>query len=375
MTSTRRPQDFGFGLLCAMSVLLSATAGYAQSRGRFEVGICRSNTVWEPKAKQAEIIAGIRATGLHWFRDAFAEGPERTQDFVDVVRMAKQAGLKVLVVVTQDASDYDGAAAKAENAGWAFKRRCGWDSGSLELSQINTTKFKARLRGLLSSLKAANLTVDAFEIGNEVDWVCFNGDVPFGRWATARDVDVAARGYARFLEAAAEVIREPGFSPDTKIITFGIAHADMGWDLPPHHLPNPAAFVASLRDLDGVNYLSNARYHVDGYGLHIYPKPGDIKGSVDATLKRDVAALGTDLPFWITEFGWRKGQFPTRSGETRPQAIRDFFAALAEHPQDKFGPAFYYNYDDPEWGVLDDHGKLLPEAQALARAAGVRPSE
>lgn len=366
MAPTRR--RLGFGFLCAVAgVLLSAAAGYAQSR--FEVGLCRSNTIWEPKPKQAEIIAGIAASGLHWFRDAFAYAPDRTQDFVDVVRMAKHAGLKMLIVVIQDASDYDGEAAKADNAGWLFKRRCGWDSGSLKLSKINTAKFQSRLRGLLSALKAANLTVDAFEIGNEVDWVCFNGDVPFGRPATANDVRVAARGYARFLQAAAEVIRDPRFFPEAKIITFGMAHADEGWDLPlPHHLPNPAAFVASLRNLDGVNYLSNTRYHVDGYGLHIYPKPDDVEASTAATLKRDSAALGSDLPFWITEFGWRKGQFPNGNGENRTQAVAHFFAALAADGRDKFGPAFYYDYDAPDWGLLDEHGKLLPEASALVHA-------
>jgi len=367
--------QLGFGLLCAASaVLLSAAASYAQSRG-FEVGLCRSNTIWEPKAKQAEIIAGIGATGLHWFRDAFAYAPNRTQDFVEIVRMAKQANLKMLVVVIQDASDYDGEAAKADNGGWLFKRRCGWDGGSLKLSKINTAKFQARLRGLLSALKAANLTVDAFEIGNEVDWVCFNGDVPFGRPATQRDVQVAARGYARFLQAAAEVIRDPRFFPEAKIITFGMAHADEGWDIPPHHLPNPAAFVASLRNLDGFNYLNNARYRVDGYGLHIYPKPNDVEASTAATLKRDGAALGSDLPFWITEFGWRKGQFPTSNGEGRAQAVEHFFAALAKDRRDKFGPAFYYDYDSPDWGLLDEHGELLPEAAALAGAAKARSGE
>lgn len=376
MASTGRRLCFCLGLLCAVSAAaLSAVAGYAQSHEGFEIGLCRSNTIWEPKAKQAAIIAGIGATGLHWFRDAFAYAPDRTQDFVDVVRLAKQANLKMLVVIIQDASDYDGEAAKADNAGWLFKRRCGWDSGSLKLSKINTAKFQARLRGLLSSLKAANLTVDAFEIGNEVDWVCFNGDVPFGRSATATDISIAARGYARFLQAAAEVIRDPRFFPEAKIITFGMAHADEGWDFPPHHLPNPATFVASLRNLDGVNYLSNARYHVDGYGLHIYPNPNDVKASVAATLKRDSAALGSDLPFWITEFGWRKGQFPNRSGENRAQAVEHFFAALAEDHQDKFGPAFYYDYDGPEWGLLDAQGKLLPAAAALARATGARPAE
>jgi hypothetical protein len=94
---------------------------------------------------------------------------------------------------------------------------------------------------------------------------------------------------------------------------------------------------------------------------------------VAATLKRDSATLGSDLPFWITEFGWRKGQFRTSSGESRTQAVKHFFEALAEDRRDKFGPAFYYDYDGPEWGLLDAQGKLLPEAGALARAANGRP--
>ncbi len=332
----------------------------------FEVGICRSNTIWQPKPKQATIVAGIAESGVGWFRDAFAYPPERTRDFVEVVRMAKLSGLKVLVVVMQNETDYDDTAAKAENAGPAFKKLCGWDSGSLKLSRINLAKFRGRLRGLLVALKAANLSVDAFEIGNEDDWVCFNGDVPFGRKATARDVKIAARGYAGFLQAAAETIRDPRFFPAAKIVTFGIAHADAGWDQnPPHHLPNPAAFVASLKDLDGVNYLSNARYHVDGYGTHIYPGPDDIEAKVRATLQRDRAALGSDLPIWITEFGFRKGRFPNRKGETRAQAIAQFFAALtASHLS--FGPAFYYDYDGASWGLVDKRGGLMPAARALA---------
>jgi hypothetical protein len=360
----RRRFGFCFGLLCASAaIVMPAAASMA-----FEVGICRSNTIWQPKPKQAALIAGIAQSGVGWFRDAFAYPPARTQDFVEVVRMAKLSGLKVLVVVMQNETDYDGAAAKAENAGPAFKKLCGWDSGSLKLSRIDLAKFKTRLRGLLAALKAAKLSVDAFEIGNEDDWVCFNGDVPFGRAATARDVKIAARGYARFLQAAAETIRDPRFFPDAKIVTFGIAHADAGWDEhPPHHLPHPAAFVASLKHLDGVNYLSNARYHVDGYGTHIYPGPDDVTAKARAMLKRDSAALGSDLPIWITEFGFRKERFPNRKGETRAQGIAQFFAALTASRL-SFGPAFYYDYDGPSWGLVDKRGALMPAARALANA-------
>ncbi len=358
---------------CALAaVLLTAAPMQAQPRAQFDVGIDRSNMIWETKQKQAAIFAGIRATHVRWFRDSFAYPPDRTADFIDVVRQAKQANLQMLVVLTPNETDYDGAAPVADTAGPAFQKLCGWPQGSLKLSQLDPAKFQDRLRGLLAGLKAAKLAVDAFEIGNEVDWVCFNGDVPFGRDAGADDILIAARGYARFLQAAAEVIRDPRYFPAAKIITFGMAHIDDAWDKPPrHHLPNPAAFVASLRNLDGVNYLSNARYRVDGYGSHIYTGPDDIKQSVAAALARDADALGTELPVWITEFGWRTDQFPNRAGESRSQAIAHFFDALSDDRRNSFGPVFYYAYDDSSWSLLDARGALLPEAHVLARHCGL----
>jgi len=352
-------------MLNCVCVLLAAqgplTRAVRAQSGAFEVGIARSNMIWESGQKQATIIARIRSTGVRWFRDAFAYPPDRTADFVGVVRQAKQAGLKILVVVTQSAEDYDNGA--ADNAGPDFQKLCGWPDGSLGLSQINVGKFKSRLRGLLSALKAARLDVDAFEIGNEVDWVCFNGDVPFGRDARPDDIETAARGYARFLQAAAEVIHKA--APRAEIVTAGLAHIDDDWDRPlRHHLPNPAAFVASLRNLDGKDYLSNAR--VDGIGSHIYPDANDVVGSVAGVLAADKAVLGTDLPIWITEFGFHVDQFPNRAGDNRSRAIADFFAALSR-ARARFGPVFYYSYDDREFSLLDSRGNLLPEAFVLGR--------
>lgn len=354
-------------LVCAVAVLQLPLAS-AQT-GLFDVGIARSNLIWETRQKQASVFAGIRATRVGWFRDAFAYPVNRTADFVEVVRQARQAGLKILVAVTQSPDDYDSA--MADNAGPAFQKLCGWPGGSLKLSQIDLNKFRNRLRGLLTALKAARLAVDAFEIGNEVDWVCFNGDVPFGRDAGPDDVALAARGYALFLEAAAEVIRDRRYFPDAKIITFGMAHVDDAWDRPPRsHLRKPAAFVASLRNLDGKNYLRNARYRVDGVGSHIYPDANDIQGSVAAVLAADRDALGTELPIWITEFGFRTGQFPNRAGDNRGQAIEKFFKALAGDVRAAFGPVFYYAYDDLDFSLVDAHGRLLPEAFVLGRQCG-----
>jgi hypothetical protein len=356
------------GCACAiMAMQMSRDSLHSEPGAPFDVGIDRSNMIWISKQQQAAVIAGIAKTGVRWFRDAFAYPVDRTAEFVDVVQQAKQAGLKMLVVVTQSPDDYDTPA--IDNAGPAFEKLCGWSAGSPKFSQMNLNKFKDRLRGLLEALRARGLSVDAFEIGNEVDWVCFNGDIPFGRDAGPDEILIAARGYARFLQVAAEVIRDKRYPP-AKLITFGMAHGDPAWDKPPHHLSNPAAFVASLRNLDGRNFLSNDRYRVDGIGSHIYPNPDDVPGSTAALMAADTQVLGTQLPIWITEAGFRTNEFPNRAGQSRVDAIAEFFKALAGDKRASFGPVFYYSYDDGPYSLVDTHGKLLPEAAMLVRQCG-----
>jgi hypothetical protein len=58
------------------------------------------------------------------------------------------------------------------NAGDAFRKICGWSGGDGKISQINLTKFTQHLRAVLDGVKAANLSIDAFEIGNEFDTTC-----------------------------------------------------------------------------------------------------------------------------------------------------------------------------------------------------------
>jgi hypothetical protein len=130
------------------------------------------------------------------------------------------------------------------------------------------------------------LTIDAAEFGTEYDAHAYDADVPGDREVTPQDVQVWLRGYARFLKTGAEVLHDPRYFPQAKIITFGIAH---GWTPPykaPRHIDMPARAVAMLRNVDGFNYLDNASYHVYGYGTHLYPSPNDIDGGGDPYVER-----------------------------------------------------------------------------------------
>jgi hypothetical protein len=353
-------------VFAVLLVMVSALAG-AQ-----EIGIDRSNLSTKSEQDRVRIVTGIRALGAQWFRDGYSnKAPKGVADLVDVVRIAKEQNLKVLINVLPVGEDYD-PGTEPTNGGPEFAKRCGWSAGSRKLSLVNMDKFSARFRAQLDAFKAAKLAPDAFEIGNEFDWICFNGDVPDGHEASSAELMTAVRAYAHFLRTAATLIHSPDYFPNAKIITFGLAHGSDKWDKPMHHIANPGRMVAQLQNLDNFNYLNNASYHVDGYGSHIYPSGDSVGQSTSDILHADVAALGTSRPFWITEWGLDSKRFPNKAGETRAQAMADFYSAVEGFHGTTFGPIFYYAYDTQPGGsgLTDPDGALLPDAKAVMNNRG-----
>ncbi|HEY6371449.1 MAG TPA: glycoside hydrolase [Candidatus Sulfotelmatobacter sp.] len=338
-----------------------------------EFGVDRSNLTRENEAVQEKALQDIHTLHAAWFRDVLSgTTPQTVAKFVNEVKLAKQNNLQVLANVLAAQADYD-EGYQNPNPGEDFRKRCGWPQGSSELSKINLAQLAQRLRFQFDAVKAAHLTIDAFEIGNEVDWICFNGDVSNGHSPTESELMTTVRGYAHFLRTAAEVIRDPRYFPNAKIITFGIAHGSDRWDHPPHHFSNPARMVALLRNLEGFNYLDNAIYHINGYGTHIYPDPDNLEQSVTDLVHQDAAILGPDKPFWITEWGLPSARYPNKQGQTRSDGIRNFYAVL-DKLHIRFGPPFYYAYSPGGSQLIDGNGALLPEASALALRQSSTPS-
>jgi hypothetical protein len=354
-------------VLLGWLLVASLVSGRAQAGA--EIGIDRSNLTRENEAVQQKTLQDIHALHATWFRDVLSgTTPQTVAKFVNELKLAKQNNLKFLANVLPAQADYDDGYV-TPNAGEDFRKRCGWPQGSSQLSKINLAKLSYRLRFQFDAVKAANLAIDAFEIGNEVDWICFNGDVPDGHTPAETEWMTAVRGYAHFLKTAAEVIHDPHYFPNAKIITFGIAHSSERWDQPPHHFSNPARMVAMLRNLDGFNYLDNATYHVDGYGTHRYPNPDNLEQSVTDLIHQDAAILGPDKPFWITEWGLPSNKYPNQQGQTRSEGIQTFYGVL-DKLHIPLGPRFYYAYSPGGSQLLDAKGALLPEASAVtARTA------
>lgn len=341
-------------------VALAATCADA---GQLEIGIDRSNLINEDEGVRQSTLEGIQGLHATWFRDAAnasTANPKGRANLVDTIQRAKALHLKVLLNIIQLDADYD------DNNAGAPRTRCGWSER--KLSTISQPKLSARLETLLGALKSARLEIDAFEIGNEDDTSCYNGDIPDGRYASEQELRIAVLGYAHFLQTVAETVKRPEFYPQAKLITFGIAHGDDRYDNPPHHVPHPARMIQMLRDLDGVDYLDNPRYRIDGIGTHIYAAPNDIAQSIEEKLQQDAAILGRGKPFWITEWGFlNKKAFPNRKGQSLGVAVRECLATF-ERLQDtlQLGPVMFYSYNN--WVVED--GRPTQAAEAFRGYAG-----
>lgn len=313
--------------LCALAVL--ATGGGAATAAPLAFGVDRSNmgTQWtlswpqEPKvspflaadynkpgdfeARRVAVMDGIARVHAGWFRDGFGKGSPDL--FVDLVKLAHARGLKMLAVFGAAASDYPPGA-------YLDKAQSGCPWGTYPLSKINLVAYQKRIEAQFAAVRAAGETVDAFEIGNELDLYCNDADSPTGAdWAKHQwkwflsdaQVQTFVRGYAPFLAASVTSIRK--YFPQAQIITYG------------NSMPASAPLMealASVRGADG----KTADYTrlVDGYGSHLYPTSTTTLNMVqDATnsLRYEAAHYphASQKPIWITEWNpagssWWNGQ-------------------------------------------------------------------
>jgi hypothetical protein len=246
------------------------------------------------EARRVAVLDGIARLHVQWFRDGFGKGSPDL--FVDLVKLVHARGMKLLAVFGPAASDYPaGAYLSKEQSG------CQW--GTYPLSKINLDAYQKRIEAQFAAVRAANETVEAFEIGNEFDLYCNDADSPTGaEWARhqwkwflrAAQVQTFVRGYAPYLAASAASIRK--YFPQARIITYG------------NSMPASAPLIealATVREADGK--ITDYTRLVDGYGSHLYPVSDTTQTMVeDATgaLRYGAAHyphLG-DKPIWITEW-------------------------------------------------------------------------
>ena len=327
------------------------------------------------------MLDGITRVHAQWFRDGFGKGSPDL--FVDLVKLVHARGMKMLGVFGAAASDFPPGA-------YLSKERSGCQWGTYPLSKINLAAYQKRIEAQFEAVRTAGETVEAFEIGNELDLYCNDADSPTGTdWAkhqwkwflSPAQVQTFVRGYGPYLAASVASIRK--YFPQAKIITYG------------NSMPASAPLIEALAHMQGANgKITDYTKLVDGYGSHLYPVSDTTLNMVaEATnaLRYEAAHYPhvNEKPIWITEWNpsassWWNGrpwyfQYDAQGrigGELnkadasgvykamdRTGAIRTFNHDVVEKLRTSttapvnISHVFYYDYDSGEKSPKCDHVK------------------
>jgi hypothetical protein len=246
------------------------------------------------EARRVAVLDGIARLRTEWFRDGFGKGSPDL--FVDLVKLVHARHMKILAVFGAQGSDYPPGA-------YLTKAQTGCQWGTYPLSKINLDAYQKRIEAQFAAVRAAGETVDAFEVGNELDLYCNDADNPTAAdWAkhqwkwflTPAQVQTFVLGYAPYLAASVASIRE--YFPKATIITFG------------NSMPPSAPLIEALAHVkDASGKVTDYTQLVDGYGVHIYPTSTTTQNMVtEATnsLTYEVSHLPhlSQKSIWITEW-------------------------------------------------------------------------
>jgi hypothetical protein len=316
---------------------------------RPKLGIVQSNLVWDDKP--TALINNVAKLGSSWLRTDI-RGTSSTVKFADIVQQANNKGMQVLAVIQAEAEDYDDPKAALAYAGKDFNALCGYPNGSYRISMTNIIKYKNRLEAYLQALQTYHVRVNAFEIGNEYDWVCFNGDVPFNKPVSSSDMRDFIKKYALILEESSHLIKT--YFPESTVLSFSPANCNT-W-IQTSCVKDPIYLLQKLAMVGGKNYLS----YVDGYAIHLYPNIS-APWMARTTLLSYANILGFSKAFWITEWG-----FARVNTMNRYPFFRSFIEYMNSTWQIPVANIFLYNYaNDKDFSLVNASGVVDPASRVV----------
>ena len=322
----------GFVFFFAFASCFFATPTLASS---LRLGIVRSNLVWLDATDWESRLELMRDLGIKRFRTDLRDAGT-TEHFLDISRSARDKGLQQVVLIMMSDDESQRVHDTEE-----FRSLCGWSGGIAAVSTIDLQKWRQRLTSQLQQLKDVRSDILAFEIFNEIDWRCFNGDIPLHGLATDQVYEASARRYREVLQIAKEVINS--FFPEAKILSAGMANIGLQGNVPDGAF-DPGRFLA----LAGIGDL------VTGIAEHFYPS-GDDSTVYLTKIMTSVASF--NKPIWITEFGASIDLGPSLRYETYSAYLRIMETSGVEQ-------AYLYSLDgdDPAFRLVD-HGRPTPETR------------
>jgi hypothetical protein len=243
---------------------------------------------------------------------------------------------------------------------------------AMPLSGADPEKPRAYYQTVFDKLDEKGVVLAGIEVGNEINWVDFNGDFPIpgqGKAFTLEDLsrdpeaEKVAQGFLQYLKvlAALKDVRDHSkLNKHAPIISAGMAGVTGSqWqkNLKVDGVSIPATY-AFLR-AHGLGKL------VDGYGVHDYPpvvKPGDKAGIAqrNAQLDQSIFPPGNEKPYWMTEWGFSSTATSTVQDQDRARSVaemRIYFLQL--YRQGRLGGLFWYVWNEPDRDSIYRGGAIM----------------
>lgn len=271
-------------------------------RGGVPISIAQPDLVEETKQFQDQFLSSLAAFSFAWYRDGIRHASTAEAN-ADLRRRIQDQGRRQLVILSTDASDYpNGLSDRNYTDDPTFEAFCGFE-GAFPWSSLDLDRMESRIRTHCEAFKAAGVQPEWWEIFNEGDYVCFNGDLPWnGGGASVLDKDLQSHAdtyNAIFVRARSTVLE---YFPYARFMTYGIANfSDHDNDLTFPAIQNPGKIIARMANRD----------LIDAYAVHVYPASiQDSPTLVWDRMQKFAADTGdATRPIWVTECGFPNASY------------------------------------------------------------------
>ena len=368
--------QFRPGWLRVIAIIIVVGAGIptgasGKNELAFTTGIATANIAWAKPEVITATLAGIAGAGFGTVRIGLKNPLSGT---FHALEQAKRAGLEVLVTIPL----IDGAVA---SKGAEPRPRDDRFFAAYGLSQIDLARYRSRLEELLAFVDSHGIPLIGLELGNELNWSGYNGDLPLSPagamimspadWASG-DRARFERGLDRYRAVVdltrATLAKYPAMAK-VKLVSAGLA--DINGDFIRR---SGATYVAP-----GLIYQAFAARRIfqqfDIVGIHLYEPLRNASGIRDRAVLIDTQldACGTaafaQRSCWITEFGTALPRQDCAPADARRIALMQPLLAYLAHPTNagRIPMGFYYDWNDDAGFALMRCGRLTALTKLLPR--------
>lgn len=355
--------EWRHALLAALCVFAAGSVQASETpAGAAEIGIATANIAWVPSADRAATFDEIRQSGFRSVRIGLKEPLAQSYD---AFAAAKRAGLDIVVTIPLiDGAVAERAATPRPKTGRFFP--------AYGLSQIDLGRLRARVDHLLAFAASADIDLLGIELGNEINWSGYNGDLAFvaGGSVIERMEDLPDRFvtgldlYAQAISLVQERLASQPAPKTTKLITAGLADINAGFihrSDATYVAPDVMETALAARGIFGT---------ADVVGIHLYEPLRRANTSDRLTMiKRQLDDCGgpafAERPCWITEFGSALAPDACPRADPRGDLLQPLLAYLAD-ARGNVPRAYYYDWDADKGFALERCGRISDLVRDLA---------